>query len=118
MAGRLASETVLAEAAKIISTWKENTDFTLGTTTLADFEAQSAQLVAMDKAIDELRVHMTGLVEKRDKVSVILHDDCVRGRAGFKAVYGNDSHQYKQAGGTPKSERKPRRRKVKLEIAA
>jgi hypothetical protein len=32
----------------------------------------------------------------------------MRARAGFKAVYGADSVQHKQAGGTPTSERKAR----------
>ena len=35
----------------------------------------------------------------------ILSDLVQRARAGFKAVYGPDSTQYEQAGGTRRSER-------------
>ena len=104
----LSSDAVLADAARIISTWKENPGFALGDLKMTDFEARGAEIVSMNDEIETLRVRLTGLVERRDTANGGLHALNVRARAGFKAVYGADAPQYKQAGGTPTSERKPR----------
>ena len=104
----ISSDTVQADAARIISTWKENPGFALGDLKVTDFETRSAEVTTMDDEINALRVRLTGMVERRDTANVELHALNVRARAGFKAIYGADAPQYKQAGGTPTSERKPR----------
>ena len=108
MTAKLSSESVLTQAAKIISTWKENLDFALGALKVTDLEAKAADITELDTEIDSLRVKLTGLIERRDKANNELNAFNVRARSGFKAVYGADSFQYKQAGGTPTSERKAR----------
>lgn len=112
MGARLSSDTILPQTAKIVSTWKENADFALGATKLKDFEDKSAEVLTMDEAIDDLRVKLTGMIDRRDTAVGELNDMNVRARAGFKAIYGGDSPQYKQAGGTPTSERKARTSRV------
>jgi hypothetical protein len=120
MAKRVISGTVLEEAAKIKQVWLENPSFAIPqptpeapTINQAGHAAKAAALQAKEEAIEALRIQLTGMVEERDGLSTDLNDWNVRLRRGIGFVYGLESPQYKQVGGTPPSERKPRTVKAK-----
>ena len=71
------------------------------------------RLKAKDADIEAKRSELTRLVNERDSEAEALNELNTRARSGFRAVYGPDSSQYEQAGGTRKSERKPATRKRK-----
>jgi hypothetical protein len=120
MAKRVISGTVLEEAAKIKQVWIENPSFAIPqptpeapTITQAGHAAKAAALQAKEAAIDALRTQLTGMIEERDGLSTDLNGWNVRLRRGIGFVYGLESPQYKQVGGTPPSERKARTVKAK-----
>ena len=104
---------VLDDAEQIIHTWQANPDFTLGEVERTTIEALVTKLRAADVEIDKERNKLTGMIEDRDKDTELLSSYTTRARSGFRAVYGADSKQYKQAGGTITSERKAPKRKPK-----
>ena len=68
-----------------------------------------------DTAVNDHRTTLTRLihmcwrtvpVNQRDDQAYNLNQLVTRARSGFRAVYGPDSSQYEQAGGTRSSERK------------
>ena len=57
-----------------------------------------------------------GLFNEREAQANAVSELIVRARSGFKSVYGLDSTQYEQAGGTRKSDRKRPVRRSPLEL--
>lgn len=104
---------VLTDANRIVDTWNANTDFTLGSITLAKFTEARDALAAADAEVESKRTELAALLNARDERHAVMQDLVTRMRAGFKAVYGPDSTQYEQAGGTRRSERASNSRKVK-----
>jgi hypothetical protein len=113
MAKRLTPSTVLDETTKIKQMWIENPTFTIPGLTPADQAAKVTQIEAKEAEIDAARVHLTGLIEQRDGMTRDLNSWNVRARRGVGFTFGLESPQYKQVGGTPPSERKPRTAKAK-----
>jgi hypothetical protein len=99
-------EQVLSDATGVVTVWKANPDFNLGALTLADLEGALAALETAQTVVEAKRIEMTGLLDQRDDKALVLSDLVTRARSGFRAVYGPDSPQYEQAGGTRRSERK------------
>jgi hypothetical protein len=110
MAVNRSLQQVLDDAQQIIHTWQENPDFVLGDVPLTALSELITQIRADEAEIEKDRTRLKGRIEDRDAKVQALSDFNVRARSGFKAVYGADSKQYKQAGGTPTSERKAPRR--------
>jgi hypothetical protein len=106
---------LLREAQKITNTWTANPTFSLGATTLADFQAALTALQQADATVEMKRTELKGLIDARDDKAAALTDLVTRARSGFRAVYGADSAQYEQAGGTRKSERKRPTRRAKAD---
>jgi hypothetical protein len=52
------------------------------------------------------KLELTALINEREAQASTVQELIVRARSGFKSVYGPDSTQYEQAGGTRKSDRK------------
>jgi hypothetical protein len=106
-------DTVLAEAEQIARVWAANPTFSLGELTLAQLQEMIADLRAKREQTQQLRNQLTALINdtntRRDAVSNIV----TRARSGFRAVYGPNSTQYEQSGGTRSSERKRPTRKRK-----
>ena len=96
---------LLNDSGKVIDTWTANTDFKMGDVTLANFKQARADVVSADDDLEARRTEIAGLLNDREEKSHVLTDLVQRARAGFKAVYGPDSTQYEQAGGTRRSER-------------
>ncbi len=110
---RLVTAELLAEANKIVTTWTANPTFSIGATKLTDFQAALTAFQSADTTVETKRTELKGLVDARDDMANSLNDLVTRARSGFRAVYGADSAQYEQAGGTRKSERKrPTRKKA------
>ena len=65
-----------------------------------------------DKTRDRFR-RGVALKNKRDALASELSELVTRTKSGFRAIYGPDSTQYEQAGGTRKSERAKPTRKPK-----
>ncbi|MBI4770557.1 MAG: hypothetical protein HY784_09155, partial [Chloroflexi bacterium] len=88
-------------------------EFHLGTMSLEECRAATARLQSDSAAVEAKRIELTGLMDARDDHGRELAELVTRARSGFRATYGPDSAQYEQAGGTRKSERKPRAKKVR-----
>lgn len=106
---------LLAELSNLVAVWKENPGFALGDLTLAELERLHGAVSGETGEIEAVRTRLTGLIESRDGNLKLISTAVTRTRSGFRAVYGPDSRQYKQAGGTPTSERKRPVRKPKTE---
>ena len=113
MAGKLNADSVLADAAQIIKVWEVNPSFALGDVTLATFKRAETELTKAMDAIGTLETQLTGLRITREEGTRVLNELCSRARSGFRAIYGPDSTQYEQAGGTRASERRRPARKGK-----
>ena len=101
---------VLSAADKIKNTWAANPTFTLGDMTLESFTAAHDAVNQHETEIETKRHELQGLLDNRDDKARELQDLCTRALSGFRAVYGPDSPQYDQAGGTRRSERAPKHR--------
>jgi hypothetical protein len=106
---------VLDGAAKIKATWTANPTFALGEITLTTFATLHDKVADAEATIDAKRHELQGLLDQRDDDARALQDLTSRALSGFRAVYGPDSPQYDQAGGTRRSERAPQKRAPKVE---
>ena len=112
MASRIAASRVIDDLERIINTWGENPDFELpDSTTLKALDQLRSEIISDNEEIEVQRTKLTGMIDRRDEKAARGNALAVRARNGIKFKYGPDSSQYKQAGGTPLSERKPRIRK-------
>ena len=113
MASKVSVAKVIDDLEKIINTWGENPDFSLpDNTTRQQLEELRSEIISDNEDIEVQRTKLTGMIDRRDEKASRGNDFAVRARSGIKFKYGADSAQYKQAGGTPTSERKPRTRKA------
>ena len=102
-----------ADAQKIIRVWEANPAFTLGEITLAGLKADVAELIDLREQTDEARATVTRLVNATNDKAAGIGDIYTRALSGIRAVFGPDSSQYDEAGGTRRSERKVSKKKVK-----
>jgi len=110
---RIAVPDVIDAAERIKNTWIANPTFTLGDVTLQTFTAAYGAVTQLEATIETKRHELQGLLDNRDDSARGLQDLCTRALSGFRAVYGPDSPQYDQAGGTRRSERVPVHRVAK-----
>ncbi len=108
------------EGGQICKVWADNTDFKMGEVTAAKFTAACDGLRDAHNEVETKKLELTALINERESQANAVRDLIVRARSGFKSVYGLDSTQYQQAGGTRKSDRKRpvRRSIVELKKAA
>jgi len=107
---------VLTKLKAAIVTWNIiDPKLKLGSLSLADFEATLARGEVIRQEIVTLEARLTDLRNQRDQVNSQCWSYVVRLRAGIKGIYGDDSSQYEMVGGTRRSERKSRSRRVKTE---
>jgi hypothetical protein len=83
----------------------------LGDVTREQFKTILTTFVVARATANDLRTQLTAAVNAVNDQMRRINDICVRGRAGARAQFGQDSTQYDQLGGTRKSERKPRKKK-------
>ena len=107
---------VLIKLREAVVTWNTiDPRLKIGSLTLAEYEATLARGEALRQEITNLEARLTDLRNQRDQVYSQSWNYIVRLRAGIKGIYGDDSSQYEMVGGTRRSERKPRSRRVKAE---
>ncbi|MDQ1560623.1 MAG: hypothetical protein QOD32_3683 [Pyrinomonadaceae bacterium] len=106
MATKYKFDTVLTDGEQIVRVWTENPTFTLGDITLAKLQTRIKDLRAKRDEAETLRTQLTALSNDLNAQTGELAGIVTRARSGFRAVYGPDSTQYEQAGGTRASERK------------
>ena len=70
-----------------------------------------AEAVALDEVYGQRDLELTGIRERRDDKLRQVNELVTRFRSGIRSIYGPDSPEYEQAGGTRTSNRKPPKRK-------
>jgi hypothetical protein len=114
MARKVSTDGVLTDAERIVRVWTENPTFSMGELTRAKFQKMVDDLRDKRNEMETLRTRLTALVNETNELGVGLSDTVSRALSGVRAVFGPDSSQYEQAGGTRRSERKrPGSRKKK-----
>lgn len=106
MADKKTVDSVIADAERFATVWTENTKFAMGDLTLDGLKAEITKLRTLRQSRDETRVKLSRLIDDTNDQMKLVADYNTRGRSGMKAVFGPDSAQYAQVGGTRLSERK------------
>lgn len=106
MARKYSFDAVIAAAEKIARVWQENPTFTLGEITLATLQSKIAALRQKRDQVETLRTQLTALKNNLDELISEMSSINTRALSGYRAVYGPNSSQYEQAGGTRSSERR------------
>jgi len=101
-------DAVLADANRLVQVMTENPSLVLGDLTLDVVKAAVTKLNALKQSRDQMRVSLTKLVDDTNDQTKLVNSYVTRGRSGVKAVFGPNSAQYDQVGGTRQDERKPR----------
>ena len=104
------------EGSNICKVWTDNADFKMGEVTLAKFTSACNGLSDSHNAVEAKKLELTALINEREAQANVVQELTVRARSGFKSVYGLDSTQYEQAGGTRKSDRKRHVRRAQSEL--
>jgi hypothetical protein len=102
---------VIAGAERIVRVWEANSTFSLGTITLASLKADLEELRSLRAQTEEARRQVTNLSNATNSKADAIDAIVTRARSGVRAVYGPDSTQYEEAGGTRTSERKTPKKK-------
>jgi len=122
MATKVPADKALADASGIEKVWKANPDMKLGknddTVALADYQASIKAVSDLNTQIEDLRHQLDGLLDKRDDAAIALSGYNTRALSAIRGIFGPDSTEYDQAGGTRTSERKAPVRKAALAKAA
>lgn len=121
MATPIDSNAVLSDANKIEKVWGKNSTMTLGSdndpknpkVSHADFETAKTTVEGLNAQIDSLRSQLTELLDDRNDSARVLSALNTRALSAIRGIFGPDSSDYEQAGGTRSSERKKAVRKPK-----
>ena len=122
MGTKVSVDKALTDASGIEKVWKSNADLKLGkgdeTVKLADYQAGVKSVTDLNKQIEDLRHTLDGLLDNRDDAASLLAGYNTRALSAIRGIFGPDSSEYDQAGGTRTSERKTPTRKVKTTTPA
>jgi hypothetical protein len=113
MTRKVPIDQTIADAEQIVRVWEENQDFTLGEITLPKLKQKLTDLRAARGRVETLRTQLTAATNDSNEMGVDLANVNTRARSGLRAVYGPNSTQYEQGGGTRTDERKRPTRKGK-----
>jgi len=108
----------LKGATSVRTVWESNPDFKMGSISLNDFIAIHDATDASEKEYVTKRVELTGAKGDRDDKGQQLSDYVTRFRSLMRAIYGPDSKEYGQAGGTRMRDRKTPKPKVTAAASA
>jgi hypothetical protein len=111
MPSRYTIESVLTDCDRIARVWTDNPTFSLGEVTLAGLQGKMAEARQKREQLDALRMQMTALSNELDESTAELASIRTRALSGLRAVFGPNSTQYEQGGGTPQRERRKATRK-------
>lgn len=116
MATKVSAEQALTDSTGIAKVWKANPTMTLGKDTekvvLKDYQAGIKAVSDFNEEISDLRNQLTGLINNRDDAALALSGLNTRALSAIRGIFGPDSTEYDQAGGTRTSERKKPVRKA------
>lgn len=114
MGKKLYPTDTLKQARSVLIAWKLiDPALKIGTLTLESITANVATVEELQAKIIHVQNELLDIRNQRDAATIGLWNQVTRTRAAFKGIYGDDSSEYKRAGGTRKSERKkPRRRSL------
>lgn len=119
MGTKVSAELVLDDASGIEKVWKANNDMALGKgTDKITFEKYEASIKTVDdlnEQIEDARHNLSRLIDGRDDAAFTLNGYNTRALSAIRGIFGPDSTEYDQAGGTRTSERKKPVRKEKVE---
>ena len=118
MAKRIRIKHTLNDALSIKAAWEKIPDFKVGTVSLNDFIATSAAAETVHKDHATKGADLADAKAERDEKIRQVDDLITRFKSGVRALYGPDSVQYEQAGGTRSSLRKSPGRKSEAAPAA
>ncbi|MDT7603238.1 MAG: hypothetical protein QOF61_1235 [Acidobacteriota bacterium] len=104
-------DTVLTNSERIARVWAENPTFTLGEVTLKSLQDRIAAVREKRERLEGLKMQVTALSNELGEDVTVLAGICTRGLSGLRAVYGPNSTQYEQGGGTRTDERRRAARK-------
>jgi len=111
MPSRYTIESVLAGCDKIVRVWTDNPTFALGEITLAGLQAEITDAREKRERLESLRMQITALNNALNEAASRLAAKRTRALSGLRAVYGPNSTQYEQGGGTRQSEKRRATRK-------
>ncbi len=112
MGKKLYPTDTLDQAVDILAAWDQiDPALKLGTFTSASLSSDIERVRALQIKISLLLIELSDVRNQRDLACITIWDKVKRARSNIKGIYGDDSMEYKFAGGTRLSERKPIRRK-------
>ena len=97
---------VIAHAEQLDRVWEANPSFMLGDLTREKFKAELGALRAARTQLEEAKRQVTNLSNATNERAAVINSYVTRALSGVRAVFGPDSTQYQEAGGTRSSERK------------
>ncbi|MDT7543026.1 MAG: hypothetical protein QOE33_2930 [Acidobacteriota bacterium] len=104
-------DTVLSNSERIARVWADNPTFTLGEVTLKSLQDKIASVREKRERLEGLKMQVTALSNELGGEISELAGIYTRGLSGLRAVYGPNSTQYEQGGGTRTDERRRAARK-------
>jgi hypothetical protein len=104
-------DAVLVDIERIERVWTDNPTFTLGEVTLKSLQDKIAAVRQKREQLETLRMQITALTNDLNEGTAEIAAIKTRALSGLRAVYGPNSTQYEQGGGTRTSERKRPTRK-------
>ena len=102
---------IIAGGEKIDRVWDANQTFTLGDLTREKFKADLGTLRETRTQLEEARRQVTNLTNATNDMAGGILANITRALSGIRAVFGPNSTQYEEAGGTRTSERKTTKKK-------
>jgi hypothetical protein len=118
---KVSAEKALADSSGIEKVWKANADLKLGkgdeTVTHADYQTSIKAVTDLNQQIADARHQLDGLLDNRDDAASVLAGYNTRALSAIRGIFGPDSSEYDQAGGTRSSERKTPTRKNNVKPA-
>lgn len=112
MPSRYPADTVLSNCERIARVWVDNPTFTLGEVTLKSLQDKITGTRDKRERLEGLKMQVTALSNELGNDVNELAAIYTRALSGLRAVYGPNSTQYEQGGGTRADERKrPARKK-------
>ncbi len=107
------TDNIIAGAEQIERMWEQNPSLSLGELTREQFSAAVADLRTKDERLQKTRTQLTADSNAVNDAADLVSGLNTRVRSGVRAVFGPNSDQYEQVGGTRSSERKRPARKPK-----
>ena len=117
MATKVSAELALNDSKGIKKVWEANPTMKLGkddkdTVTLKNYQDSVAAVTGFNNEIETKRHELNGLIDDRDDAALVLSGYNTRALSAIRGIFGPDSAEYDQAGGTRTSERKKPVRKA------